>query len=339
MADVGDTLPHCTGTGTQENPYIYTTEEGFKEAIAVTESYIEAGESNLNFDANNGVITQVVFRCKYIDGKGTTIRNLFTQNSSTNLIVFQSSSSGYAMEVDNMNFYNMCIITTSVWHYARFIYDVGSNYQGHTKFFKNCNFTGVYKGNPHADNQALISCNIQNGGSYNGMAFKDCTFNLNFDTYSSVDYLYIFKSGSDSYPIEFSNCTFCFSGKTLSSANYSVHLFYKAVMDSCVVMNKNTNPLYIASGNRPLVQMTLLNSGNKYSTTYNYVKLYMNHGTYSESRFNVNNSHVLVNKTRLGVDTFEGGIQMQETDTSADDYIYDATKLANKGFMVGQVIE
>lgn len=338
MANVGDTLPHCTGTGTQENPYIYTTEEGFKEAIAVTESYIEAGESNLNFDANNGVITQVTFRCKYIDGKGTTIRNLFTQNSGTNLILFQSSSSGYAIEVDNMNFYNMYIATTSVWHYARFIYDAGSNYQGHTKFFKNCNFTGVYKGLPHADNQGLISCHMQNGSCYDTMAFKDCTFNLNFDTYTNVDQLKIFK-GDSNYPIELSNCTICFSGKTLSTANYVVYLFQYAVMDSCVVTNKSTNPLYIASGDNPRVEMELVNSGRKYTTTYNYVKLYMNHGTYSGSKFNVNNSHVLVNKTRLGVDTFTGGIQMQETDTSADNYIYDADKLAAKGFMVGRVIE
>lgn len=43
MAVVGDTLPHCTGTGTQADPYIFTTAEGFVEAIAVTDSYIEAG--------------------------------------------------------------------------------------------------------------------------------------------------------------------------------------------------------------------------------------------------------------------------------------------------------
>lgn len=334
MANVGETLPHCTGTGTQENPYIYTTEEGFKEAIAVTESYIEAGESNLNFDANNGIITQVSFRCKYIDGKGTTIRNLFTQNSSTALVRAYSGSNGYTMDIRNINFYNMCIMTTSVWQMARFYYDEGSQYQGHTKLFTNCNFTGVYKGNPHANSNGIFQTNPNNAS-----AFKNCTFNFNFNTYSNVDFLYIFKANQDSCPIEFSNCTFCLSGKALSASNYPVELFYKAVMDSCVVMNSSSNPLNMASGTNPYVDMNLINSGTKFSTTYNYVKLYMNHGTYTGSRFVVNNSHVLVNKTRLGVDTFEGGIQMQETDTTADDYIYDSDKLAAKGFMVGQVIE
>lgn len=339
MANVGDTLPHCTGTGTQADPYIYTTEEGFKEAIAVIKSYVEAGQSNLVFDANNGVITQVSLRCCYLDGKGTTIRNLFTQNSSTSLVTTYTDSSGYAMDIYNINFYNMCIITTSIWHYARFFYDEGSNGQNHTKFFKNCNFTGVYNGPPKGSNQAIFSCGISSGSSYDSVAFKDCTFNFNFSTYTSVDYLYIFRSGSTSYPIEFSNCTLCFSGKTSSTANYPVALLDNAVMDSCVVMNSSTNPLNMASGDNSYVKMTLVGSGRKYTTTYNYVKLYMNHGTYSGSRFEVNNSHVLVNKTRLGVDTFSGGIQMQETDPTADDYIYDAEKLAAKGFMVGQVIE
>ena len=166
MANIGETLPHCTGTGTQADPYIYTTEEGFKEAIAVIKSYVEAGESNLSFDANNGVITQVTFRCSYIDGKGTTIRNLFTQNSNTNLVYFQTDTNGYAIEVDNMNFYNMYISTTSVWQKARFIFDAGSNYQDHTKFFKNCNFTGVYKGTPHASDDAMVQAN-----QYIAMAF------------------------------------------------------------------------------------------------------------------------------------------------------------------------
>ena len=334
MANVGDTLPHCTGTGTQADPYIYTTEVGFKEAIEVIKSYVEAGEENLSFDANNGVITQVTFRCKYIDGKGTTVRNLFTQNSSTALVRTYTDSDGYTMDIRNMNFYNMYIITTSVWQMARFYYDEGSSYSGHTKLFTNCNFTGVYKGLPHASSNGIFHANPSNAS-----AFKNCTFNFNFDTCSNVDFLYIFKANQDTYPIEFSNCTFCISGKTLSATNYPVELFYKAVMDSCVVMNSSTNPLNIASGIRSYVDMNLINSGTKFSTTYNYVKLYMNHGTYTESRFAVNNSHVLVNKTRLGVETFQGGIQMQETDTTADDYIYDSDKLAAKGFMVGRVIE
>lgn len=333
MANVGDTLEHCTGTGTQSDPYIYTTEEGFKEAIAVDSSYIEAGESNLNFDANNGIITQVSFRCRYIDGKGTTIRNLFTQNSNTNLVYFQTDTDGYAIEVDNMNFYNMYISTTSVWNKARFIYDAGSNFQNHTKFFKNCNFTGVYKGLPHASDDAMVQAN-----TYNSMAFKNCTFNFNFDSYSNIDNFFLFK-GKGSYPIELSNCVACISGKILSTGNYPVNLCYDAVLDNCTFTNTSANLLKIASGARPFVQMQLVSSGNKFSTTYNYVKLYLDHGTYTESRFSVNNNHVLLNTTRLGVETVQGGIQMQETDPTLNTYIYDAENLANAGFLVGQDVE
>lgn len=334
MANVGETLPHCTGTGTQADPYIYTTEEGFKEAIAVIKSYVEAGESNLSFDANNGVITQVTFRCSYIDGKGTTIRNLFTQNSGTNLVLFQSDTNGYAIEVDNMNFYNMYISTTSVWHKARFVYDAGSNYQNHTKFFKNCNFTGVYRGNPHASEDALIQ-----GNNSNSMAFKDCTFNFNFNSYTNVDYFYFLKGGNSSnYTIELSNCVICVSGKVSSTANYPIRLCYNAILDNCTFTNTSTNPLKMASGDSSYVEMNLASSGMKYTNTYNYVKLYLDHGTYTGSRFSVNNNHVLLNTTRLGVDTVQGGIQMQETDSTQTNYIYNAENLANAGFLVGQVI-
>lgn len=332
MANVGETLPHCTGTGTQADPYIYTTEEGFKEAIAVIKSYVEAGESNLSFDANNGVITQVTFRCSYIDGKGTTIRNLFTQNSNTTLVYFQSDTNGYAIEVDNMNFYNMYISTTSVWHKARFVYDAGSNYQNHTKFFKNCNFTGVYRGNPHASEDAIVQANQSNA-----MAFKNCTFNFNCDSYSNVDYFYLFK-GTGGYPIELSNCVVCISGKILTNSNYPIRLCYNAILDNCTFTNTSTNPLKIASGINSYVEINLASSGVKYSNTYNYVKLYLDHGTYTGSRVSVNNNHVLLNTTRLGVETVQGGIQMQEDTPSADDYIYNAENLANAGFLVGQVI-
>ena len=39
---VGDSLPHCSGTGTSGDPYIFTTEQGLKEAIAVDDCVYES---------------------------------------------------------------------------------------------------------------------------------------------------------------------------------------------------------------------------------------------------------------------------------------------------------
>lgn len=335
MANVGDTLPHCTGTGTQENPYIYTTEEGFVEAIAVTESYIEAGEPNLNFDANNGVITRVVFRCKYIDGKGTTIRNLFTQNSNSILIYFQTTSSGYTIDVYNINFYNMCILTSDAWHLAKFISDAGSGYQGHTKFFKNCNFTGIFKGRPRGNSTCIIG-----GEAWNSLAFKDCTFNLNFNTtvVGNNTELVIFQ-GDGSYPIEMSNCTICISGKIPTEYNYAAYLCKSVVLDNCVFTNSSTNPLALGNGTpRPKLVMTVASSGSKFSTTYNYFKMYIT-GSNREGTVDVGNNHILVNTSRItGIQYITNGIQMQETDSTQTNYIYNAENLTNAGFLVGQVI-
>lgn len=343
MANVGETLPHCTGTGTQADPYIYTTEEGFMEAIAVMQSYVEAGQSNLLFDANNGVITQVTFRCSYIDGKGTTIRNLFTQNSGTNLIYFNVN---HSVDIYNINFYNMCIITTTSWQRARFIFDSNDNGSDHNKFFKNCNFTGIYKGYPLGDNWGLISSFYSNGSAYHSMIFKDCTFNFNLSMIASGNnantVIFQMNGYNSLYAIELSNCTICISGKTPTSANYPVYLCKGTiVLDSCVFTNSPTNPLSIANGSNFNARLILetSTSGRKYSTTYNYFKMYIN-GNGLEGKFECGNSHILINTSRItGVPTITGGIQMQETDPTADDYIYDTNKLAAKGFMVGQVIE
>lgn len=47
------TLIHCTGSGTSSDPYIYTTPEGFYEAIVSgNDKYVEAGVENLMVDCN-----------------------------------------------------------------------------------------------------------------------------------------------------------------------------------------------------------------------------------------------------------------------------------------------
>ena len=66
---VGDTLPHCSGTGTSADPYIYSTAQGFKEAIAVSNAYVKAATENLVFDVNDGVLSNIIrFYCINLDG-------------------------------------------------------------------------------------------------------------------------------------------------------------------------------------------------------------------------------------------------------------------------------
>lgn len=108
---VGDTLPHCTGTGTSADPYKYSTAEGFNEAIAVEDAYVEAATENLIFDVNDGVIPNtLVITCYNLNGKGTTIRNLYL-TSSGNIISFANGNKNYV--VSNMNFYNMLAVFTA----------------------------------------------------------------------------------------------------------------------------------------------------------------------------------------------------------------------------------
>jgi hypothetical protein len=68
---------------------------------------------------------------------------------------------------------------------------------------------------------------------------------------------------------------------------------------------------------------------------YNYYKLWV---TATGSGSQISDPLGLINTSRLTGSIALTGIQMQETDPTASDYIYNDTNLADKNFLVGQVI-
>lgn len=336
MAVVGDTLPHCTGTGTSADPYKYSTAQGFKEAIAVSNSYVEAAIENLIFDVNDGVLSNLIrFYCVSLDGKGTTIKNLYSDKA--NNVIIGTCVHGHVYK--NINFYNMLIIATgTTGAQANFFHTEQPN-GGSGGRFEKCNFTGVYVGT-NIDNATirLFDCS-RGGGIYAPTTFKDCTFNLSFKlTKVRNDDAYIFDANSSYDGAVLNNCTVCVSGTfNVSVYNGTLYMCRNITTNNCTFTNNSANPLTIGDARLGINFSPLSGSGA------NYVKMYINHtDPSSNSTFSCssNAANFLINKSRItGYTTISGGIQMQETDPSLDTYIYDATNLAAKGFLVGTVIQ
>lgn len=329
---VGDTLPHCTGTGTSADPYIYSDLTGFLEAIAVTQAYVEAAEENLVLNTNGSLYT-ISFAMTSLNGKGSKLLNLHGQGNDVGLIVIDRKQ--YPITIKNMNFLNMILDGTGESRYGCIVALSPSEYSARY-WFDNCNFTCLVKGNPldWSVGYGLIYCG--NSWSRETHRFKDCTFNLNFDN-STTGTTTIF-SGLNA--MQFTNCTVCLSGKTKKD----IYVFRPSgyggfTINNCTIMNKPTNPLILdnSEGAKTLYfQMRDTNSNA------NYIKLHIEKTTDANgatlSLSNMDNS--LVNRSLLssGVTISGTCISMQEDDSTADDYIYDAEKLAAKGFNVGQVI-
>lgn len=329
---VGDTLPHCTGTGTSADPYIYSDLTGFLEAIAVSQAYVEAAEESLVLNTNGSLYT-VSFAMTSLNGKGSKLLNLHGKDNDVGLIVIDNKQ--YPITIKNMNFLNMILDGTNENRYGTIVALNPSEYSARY-WFDNCNFTCLVKGNPPDLNvgYGLIYC--ANNWSRETHRFKDCTFNLNFDN-STAGTTTIF-SGLNGVP--FTNCTVCLSGKTKKD----IYAFRPSghggfTLNNCTIMNKPTNPLILDNSDGAKT-LYIQNSGG--NTNANYIKLHIekttaaNDATLSLSDMDKS----LVNRSLLssGVTISGTCISMQEDDTTADDYIYDAEKLAAKGFNVGQVI-
>lgn len=338
MATLGDTLTHCTGTGAINDPYIYTTEEGFIEAIDVLGAYVEAGSSNLIFDANNGIITQVTFKCESIDGKGTTIRNLIANMESKNLIVTDRTDSGNIL-IKNINFYNMVIIATASNQVGRFIndynHDNAQDINTGNKEFRNCNFTGLIKGVAHTS--GYIRTYLYNDYHYAKTTYTNCTFNINLDVGSTVagNNHFIFTSNTKDKPV-LDNCTICLSGLFVSHkpSQHYLRIVDSYKLNNCVFTNSSNNPLNGITSNGHRIDINA-SSGSG----YNYFK--MNIEAAIASDLNLTNcENMLINRSKLTNFTINGScISMQEDDPSQPDYIYDAENLANAGFLVGSTIQ
>ena len=350
MATIGDTLPHCTGTGTQADPYIFENEEGFLEAIDVEGAYVEAGTSNLTFNCNDGVVTPTInFKCLYIDGKGLTIFNALVQNAPTPIIKvsggtlewIEDGSDGNEQEIHNINIYNFCII-----NYDISMTLVTSDYRGSNRFkkckFVGCNFAGICIGypptrNPGEEGQQFLGF-YSSYDSHEGFMqynYINCTFNINLsdNTNMTTRCFELYPDTNDSYYgagnsyIYFENVTFCMSG----SIQYRIDM-----SDYSIIMNNTTimSPADSISNKLSCSELICKPLFNNTRSGYNYFKMYLqcNSGGIIDNLTLINTSRVTAGNI------YYAGIQMQETDPSLDTYIYSDTNLSAKGFLVGRVI-
>ena len=320
---VGETLPHCTGTGTSADPYKYSTAEGFNEAIAVVDAYVEAAEENLIFDVNDGIVSNpIVQTCYSLNGKGTTILNLY-RTSSGSLINFATNNKSYSMS--NMNFYNMMIVNNSSAGIRFINWGNGDDYVRH---FYNCNFSGIIRGSSiYSDTGIIVTASNNYTRSDQGM--HNCTFNFNIQgTLTNVSKPLFYAWDNNFY---LNNCTVCISGN-VGTANLRIAGGW--CFNNCTIANSSTNPL-ICSGDR-----TIYLESNV-AANYNYIKMYIENDGNSTLVLGGYASKTLVNRSRLPANMTISGtcISMQETDPTASDYIYNAENLADAGFLVGTVIE
>lgn len=325
---VGELLPHCDGTGTQADPYIFTTPEGFKEAIAVNNAYVEAGEPNLVFDSAKDNIPKCVFNSRQFDGKNLTIRNMVSSATNDKLVeLSDSNGSSHIVDIRNTNFTNIMSVFPNVSSYWRWIF---SNVYDYTAYIRNCNFSGIVRGA-----MPYTSSIIHNDQNYQYLNISDCSFNINLDVTRRGERSTLFYLGSSWS--EMSNTTVCLSG-TLRD---NLSIFNWFVLKNCTLMNKPTNPLKIdhTSGSVTLE----IDSREAHQ---NYVKLYIEKVGNATPVLDLMNSSrsakILVNKTRLGASSnvVNGGIVMYEDESEgADKYIYSATNLNAKGFTVGEDVE
>lgn len=317
------------GSGTAQDPYIFTTPEEFKEAIAINNAYVEAGEENLVFDSTKDNIPNCWFKSRQFDGKGLTIRNM--KNSSTYNFIIKTEESGtsHTIDIKNTNFTNIITSYISSESYWQWVYSNNSDYHVN---FRNCNFAGLLRGAmPHAGNCALIL----NAQRYYYLNFYDCSFNINMDIPRQGSLLYLFEIYHTQS--ELNNCTICLSG-TLRD---NMTILNGSTMKKCTIMNKPTNPLKMNHSSGSLYLN--LDARGEYQ---NYIKMYIEKtGTATPVLDLINSSRsakILVNKTRLGASTnvSNGGIIMYEDNSAgADKYIYSATNLNTAGFTVGEDVE
>jgi len=317
MANVGDTLPHCTGTGTQADPYIFSDAQGFVEAIAVNNSYIEAGTDSIEMDADDGIITEpLIFNGNKINGKGTTIYNLTLSSAAGELIRFLRTC-----KIENMNFYNMALLPSG--NDVKILKTETAADTGYTvsEQLINCNFAGIIEGN--SAGLGLIETRRNNSTWKSSYAFASCTFNFNFrlTATATVDF---FKTNSYD-GIALTDCTLSLTGNVNVGNGNSFRCGTSYVKFNKCTFLSNENKLTVAQ----TFSMTPTNDG------YNYFFMPVEADTVT-----ITDAKTLVNRSYITATTknLSGSISMQQDDSAADDYIFDESNLQAKGFVIGRVI-
>lgn len=320
---VGDTIPGCTGTGTQVDPYIFEDFTGFLNAIDVVDAYIEAKNNNMTFDFNNLSYTlPMTIKCRSMKAKGLTLLNIIAQNGTYDIMKFEEVST-LSQSIDNLNIYNFCIIVNSnnggSCHLIKCNGYVNSSYAIGIRW-TNCNFAGCVIGhsttsyNP-TDTSTLIGYTY-NGSNFNAKysTFENCTFNIHLkDTFASLNSFTLAGSGGYQPPTTFTNCSICISG----------NVPYKCIYINGVKTSFN-NVTFINSASNPLrCYLFSCALDNLSASGYNYYKAYITavSGIDGKSIY-FNDTMGLVNRTRLVPynNLFSSnGIVMQEYNQSDPD--------------------
>lgn len=328
MAVVGDTLPHCTGDGSQANPYIFNTPEGFLEAIVVEHAYIEAAttQTPLVFDCNNvSMPIPWVFNFDYLDCKGLTILNALSDHSSEVIIRIRGS---FSRTIKNLNMFNICIISQGMP--AGLIYQEWQVYGGPTvpyiADFINCNFAGIFIGyaGTYGDLKSAFLLGRE-GNNYDydtvRLRFTDSTFNFNLsDPYNATNRPFYFACSNTG--MYFRNCTLQFSGGCPGGfmLDYQDGSYNRLYFNNVTVRNSPTNPLVVTYSN----SIKLSVGQNNTFSGYNYYKLY------AQTNWNiiVTDALGLINSTRLTAGNTKTltGIVMQEYNQSDPDQFLLATE-------------
>ena len=340
MANVGDTLPHCTGTGTSADPYIFSTAEGFLEAIVVSQAYIEASTPGLSFDFNNVTYTlPLYFNFKSLKAKGLVILNILSMSSYDAVININTSTSiSHDRDIIGLNMYNVTIMKYGQW--MKFI-NAPAGYNGGTMKFTNCNFTGILLGygsnNTSPNNGETLIGYTGSESRSTALSFENCTFNFHLKDTTNTQSVFLFAANTGNRVCIFKNCSICISGNV---SNKRVYIANNAGVDfnNVTVTNSTTNDLTCDF-------FCILTQGNTGNMGYNYYKINVNaRNTSGGVDIYIKDSLALINKSKLHPYTannwdFNGNTMVMQEDTpSASDYIYNDANLQAHGFLVGQVI-
>lgn len=304
---VGDTLPHCTGTGTDTDPYKFSDWDGFLESTTIVNAYVEASIPNLRFDMNELDDALPTTYCRSFDGKGLTIVNLYSDSDRpTHLFQVGCDNFNNPVTFRNLNLYNFVLNHSSTC----LLYRTGS-FSGSDIYwtFINCNFAGVI----------VTAVGLTRGSSSNSnpALFRGCSFRVHCNTPGVA-------AATDSVDCRYKYCTWLLSGT--ASDLYMRGIFYNCKVMGSIQTTKNSNIV------------------NRSNTDGGWLFLDIDWTGLGLSNNNITeftNNPILINITKFANATNQPSTPrcLQTTDPTTSDYLYNVDVLNSLNFPIGTVIE
>lgn len=307
MPNAGDTLQYCTGTGKESDPYKFQDWDGFIESIQVDNSYVEASKSNLIFDANEIQGSLPKITAASVDGKGLTIRNLFSDSLQPEYIIRLGRPNLLLQTFKNVNLYNY-VITSSASGLISI--ERGGSTVSTTNKIENCNFAGV-------TTESALLFYTRNCST----TFSYCTFNIHMNVPSQQVTIV------DTKYLGFYYCTIGLFGRVRNFIFYPESVYNTKLIGTIMATNNSTlavqhvNYLPAGWGYCDLEYICPSNTG---IIGVNY--------------------QIIINRSNIKPESGEppkptmSQLFLQTTDPSADDYLYSEDHLNDLGFPIGTVI-